>query len=81
MVRRVFFSFHFANDYWRTQQVRNIGALEGKAFALPTNGKRSSERATPLSRNGSTTIYSASPASSCSWVPKPLRVAGLPARS
>jgi hypothetical protein len=31
MARRVFFSFHFDNDYWRTQQVRNIGALEGQA--------------------------------------------------
>lgn len=28
MVRRVFYSFHFDGDYWRTQQVRNIGALE-----------------------------------------------------
>jgi len=29
MARRVFFSFHFDNDYSRTQQVRNIGAIEG----------------------------------------------------
>lgn len=28
MARRVFYSFHFDGDYWRTQQVRNIGALE-----------------------------------------------------
>jgi hypothetical protein len=28
MARRVFFSFHFDGDYWRSQQVRNIGALE-----------------------------------------------------
>ena len=32
MARRVFFSFHFANDFWRTQQVRNINALEGQAL-------------------------------------------------
>src|SRR5262249_22898817 len=32
MPRRVFFSFHFNNDYWRTQQVRNINALEGQAL-------------------------------------------------
>lgn len=32
MGRRVFFSFHFANDYWRTQQVRNIGAIEGQSL-------------------------------------------------
>lgn len=32
MPRRVFFSFHFANDFWRTQQVRNIGALEGQTL-------------------------------------------------
>ena len=31
MTRRVFFSFHFDGDCWRTQQVRNIGALEGQA--------------------------------------------------
>ncbi|WP_421937368.1 TIR domain-containing protein [Phenylobacterium sp.] len=35
MARRVFFSFHFANDFWRTQQVRNINALEGQALCTP----------------------------------------------
>lgn len=29
MARKVFYSFHYDNDCWRTQQVRNIGALEG----------------------------------------------------
>ena len=29
MKRKVFFSFHFANDFWRVQQVRNIGSIEG----------------------------------------------------
>lgn len=29
--RRVFFSFHFKNDFWRTQQVRNIGTIEGNS--------------------------------------------------
>ncbi len=28
MARNVFFSFHFNNDFWRTQQVRQIGAIE-----------------------------------------------------
>ena len=32
MARRVFFSFHFDNDYWRTQQIRNIRALEGQSL-------------------------------------------------
>ena len=32
MARRVFFSFHFANDFWRTQQIRNINALEGQTI-------------------------------------------------
>ena len=27
--RQVFYSFHYANDVMRTQQVRNIGAIEG----------------------------------------------------
>jgi hypothetical protein len=35
MARKVFFSFHFANDFWRTQQVRNINALEGNPLATP----------------------------------------------
>lgn len=35
MARRVFFSFHFDKDFWRTQQVRNMGALEGQALCTP----------------------------------------------
>lgn len=35
MARCVFFSFHFDNDYWRTQQVRNIGSLEGQSLCTP----------------------------------------------
>ena len=27
--RRVFYSFHYDHDVWRTQQIRNAGALEG----------------------------------------------------
>lgn len=27
--RQVFYSFHYGKDYWRTQIVRNIGAIEG----------------------------------------------------
>lgn len=37
MARRVFFSFHFANDFWRTQQVRNINSLEGQALCSPND--------------------------------------------
>lgn len=33
MARRVFFSFHYELDYWRTQQVRNINAISGQAIA------------------------------------------------
>ena len=29
MARRVFFSFHYKADNWRTSQVRNIGVIEG----------------------------------------------------
>lgn len=32
MARKVFFSFHFNNDFWRTQQVRNMKALEGQTL-------------------------------------------------
>jgi hypothetical protein len=35
MARRVFFSFHFDNDFWRTQQVRNMGVLEGQSLCSP----------------------------------------------
>jgi hypothetical protein len=35
MARKVFFSFHFANDFWRTQQVRQMKALEGQNLASP----------------------------------------------
>lgn len=28
--RRVFFSFHYDRDAWRTSQVRNIGAIQGR---------------------------------------------------
>jgi hypothetical protein len=29
MARRVFYSFHFDGDFWRTNQIRNIGVVEG----------------------------------------------------
>lgn len=35
MARNIFFSFHFKNDFWRTQQVRNIGALDGQRLCTP----------------------------------------------
>lgn len=35
MARRVFFSFHFDNDFWRTQQIRNMGVLEGQPLCTP----------------------------------------------
>ncbi len=28
MKRQIFYSFHFKNDFWRVNQIRNIGALE-----------------------------------------------------
>jgi hypothetical protein len=31
MARKVFFSFHFDGDFWRTQQVRNMNVLEGQS--------------------------------------------------
>ena len=33
MKRRVFYSFHYQADCWRTAQVRNIGAIEGSPVA------------------------------------------------
>lgn len=33
MARRVFYSFHYIPDAWRTSQVRNIGKIEGNKSA------------------------------------------------
>lgn len=35
MARKVFYSFHFDKDFWRTQQVRNINALEAQPLVAP----------------------------------------------
>lgn len=35
MVRRVFFSFHYDRDVWRTQEVRNIGSIDGSKPVSP----------------------------------------------
>lgn len=32
MARKVFYSFHFNNDFFRTQQVRNMNSFEGQSF-------------------------------------------------
>lgn len=33
MARRVFFSFHYQNDVWRANQIRNLGVVVGQAAA------------------------------------------------
>jgi len=48
MARRVFFSFHFNNDFWRTQTVRNMGAIQGQTLASANKWeelKRTSDKA------------------------------------
>lgn len=35
MPRHVFYSFHYAPDNWRVQQIRNMGVVEGNAAAHP----------------------------------------------
>lgn len=48
MTRKVFFSFHFANDFWRTQTVRNMGSLDGQTLASANKWeelKRTSDQA------------------------------------
>jgi hypothetical protein len=49
MARRVFFSFHFANDFWRTQQVRNMNALEGQTICSSNDWEQ-------VKRNGDAAI-------------------------
>lgn len=29
-MKRAFLSFHYANDSWRVQQIKNIGSIEGQ---------------------------------------------------
>ncbi len=35
--RKVFYSFHFDNDVFRVQQIRNMGVIEGNEPASPNN--------------------------------------------
>jgi hypothetical protein len=35
MARKAFFSFHYDNDCWRTQQIRNIGFIDGSKPVSP----------------------------------------------
>lgn len=44
MARKVFYSFHFKNDFWRTQQVRNINALEGQTLATANDWEQVKQR-------------------------------------
>ncbi len=36
MKRQIFYSFHYGNDCWRTQIVRNIGAIDGNTPVSPS---------------------------------------------
>lgn len=36
MSRRVFYSFHYADDNWRVSQVRNLGAVQGSPLVADT---------------------------------------------
>lgn len=48
MKRQVFYSFHYANDVMRVQQIRNIGMIEGNTLVSPNEWeqvKRSGDRA------------------------------------
>lgn len=44
MKRRIFYSFHFKNDYWRTAQVRNIGSLEGNSLISDNDWEKVKKR-------------------------------------
>lgn len=35
MARKVFYSFHYDDDNWRTATIKNIGAIEGNQTATP----------------------------------------------
>ena len=40
MKRRVFYSFHYKEDYWRTARVRNIGVVEGNRPATDNDWEK-----------------------------------------
>lgn len=47
--RQIFYSFHYGNDCWRTQIVRNIGAIEGNNPVSPAAWEE-------VKRQGSTAV-------------------------
>lgn len=51
MPRRVFYSFHFAGDFWRTQQIRNINAISGQKLATPNTWEQVKRRGDAAVRN------------------------------
>lgn len=36
-MRQVFYSFHFNNDFWRVQQIRNMGVIDGNTPVSPSD--------------------------------------------
>ena len=49
MKRQVFYSFHYANDVMRVQQIRNMGVIDGNTPASPNNWET-------IKRSGDTAI-------------------------
>lgn len=49
MVRKVFYSFHFDNDYWRVNQIRNIGVIEDNKPVIANKWEE-------IKKNGNTAI-------------------------
>lgn len=58
MARAVFYSFHFDRDFWRVQQIRNIGAIEEQEI-LPA------QRWEQVKREGDAAVKS--------WIDKEMR--------
>src|SRR5579875_3293725 len=44
MARRIFHSFRHANDYWRVQTIRQIGAIEGQVLLSPNDWEKVKEK-------------------------------------
>ncbi len=45
--RKIFYSFHFDEDCWRTGQVRNIGAIEGSKPVSPNDWEEVKRKGKP----------------------------------
>lgn len=50
-IRKVFFSFHYNDDVWRTAQIRNIGRIQGQPIFYDNGWEKIRERSEDTIKN------------------------------